>query len=63
MTPQQNQQLEQRLMTWRTEHPDADSRRAAYRRKVLEFTLHSMALEGELVDREGLCELLNQPAP
>lgn len=61
MTPQQNQQLEQRLTVWRTGHPDTASRRAAYRRQVLEFALHSMALEGEPVDRERLCELLNQP--
>lgn len=50
MTHQQRQQLDQRLKTWREQHPDAASLRAAYRRQILDLTLNSMALEQEPVD-------------
>ena len=52
MNSRQLQQLDQRLSQWRARHADAASLRAAYRAKVLDFTLNSMALENELVDRE-----------
>jgi hypothetical protein len=52
MNPRQIQQLDQRLIQWRARHADAASLRAAYRAKVLDFTLNSMALENEPVDRE-----------
>jgi hypothetical protein len=58
----QRQQLEQRLAIWRAEHPDVESRRKAYRQQVPTFTLNSMALEGNAVDRERLLVLLNQRA-
>jgi hypothetical protein len=56
MTPQQIQQLAQRPQEWGTRHADADAEtlRAAYRRKVLAFTLNSMALENEPVNAERL---------
>ena len=50
MTARQLQRLDQRLKAWRAAHPDAASRRAAYRARVMEFTLNSMALENEPVD-------------
>ncbi len=61
MTRQQ-QQLEQRLSTWRKQHPDAASLRAAYRQQILSMTVNSMALEREPVDAARLQQLLNQPA-
>lgn len=62
MTPEQLQHLEQHLKTWRETHPDAASLRAAYRRRVVDFTLNSMALEREPVDPARLQALLNRPA-
>lgn len=62
-TPQQIQQAEQRLQQWRVLHPDLENRRAAYRQRVLDFTLNSMALENEPVDPARLRALLNRPAP
>lgn len=61
MTLQQRQQLEQRLKQWRMTHPDAASLRAAYRLRVVDLTLNSMALERELVDAARLKQLLTQP--
>lgn len=58
MTPKQLQHLEQHLKTWRETHPDAASLRAAYRLRVLDFTLNSMALEQEPVERARLESLL-----
>ena len=52
MTSSQLQQLDRRLSQWRARHADAASLRDAYRRKVLDFTLNSMALENEPVDRK-----------
>ena len=63
MTPQQIQQAEQRLMQWRASHSDPDSRREAYRREILTFTLNSMAMENEPVNPERLVQLLKQPNP
>jgi hypothetical protein len=63
MTPQQIQQAEQRLQQWRALHPDLESRRAAYRQRVVSFTLNSMALENEPVDPARLRQLLNRPTP
>jgi hypothetical protein len=63
MTPQQIQQAEQRLMQWRASHSDQDSRREAYRREILTFTLNSMAMENEPVNPERLAQLLKQPNP
>lgn len=62
MTQQQRQQLEQRLQTWREQHPDAASLRTAYRQQIVNLTLNSMALEREPVDAERLQRLLTQPA-
>ncbi len=62
MTPQQIQQAEQRLMQWRASHSDPDSRREAYRKEILAFTLHSMAMENEPVNPERLAQLLKQPS-
>ena len=62
MTPRQLQQIEQRLSQWRARHADAASLRDAYRRKILDFTLNSMALENEPVDRERLKARLARPA-
>jgi hypothetical protein len=61
MTLKQLQHLEQHLKTWRETHPDAASLRAAYRSRVLDFTLNSMALEREPVERDRLETLLNPP--
>ncbi len=61
MTPQQIQRAEQRLMQWRASHSDPDSRREAYRREILTFTLNSMAMENEPVNPERLAQLLKQP--
>lgn len=61
MTPKQLQHLEQHLKTWRETHPDVASLRAAYRQRVLDFTLNSMALEQEPVERARLQTLLTQP--
>ncbi len=61
MTPRQLQQLDQRLSQWRARHADAASLRAAYREKVLDFTLNSMALENESVDRQRVQALRTRP--
>jgi hypothetical protein len=61
MTPQQLQQLDQRLNQWQARHARAGSLRAAYRRRVLKFTLSSMALENEPVSPERLAKLLDRP--
>lgn len=61
MTPSQLKQLDRRLKEWRARHPDAASRRAAYREKVLEFTVNSMALENEPVDRARVQALRTRP--
>lgn len=60
-TPKQLQSLEQRLEAWRETHPNTASQRAEYRRRVLDFTLNSMALEREPVERARLQILLNRP--
>ena len=62
MTPTQRQQLDQRLNQWRAQHRDAASLRAAYQQRVIEFTLSSMALENEPVDRQRLEALRVQPS-
>ncbi len=62
MTPQQIQKAEERLMQWRASHSDPDSRREAYRREILTFTLNSMAMENEPVNPERLAQLLKQPS-
>lgn len=62
MKPHQLQQLDQRLNQWRAQHKDAASLRAAYRKKVLDFTLSSMALENEPVDRERVQALRTRPS-
>lgn len=61
MSPSRIQKIDQKLQQWRVQHPDAASRRAAYRAKVLEFTLNSMALENEAVDRQRLQARLTRP--
>jgi hypothetical protein len=61
MTSQQLRNLDQRLKTWRAAHPDAASLRAAYRARVLEFTLNSMALENEPVERQAVEALRTRP--
>ncbi|MFZ4701859.1 MAG: hypothetical protein ACOYMG_17575 [Candidatus Methylumidiphilus sp.] len=50
-------------MQWRVSHSDPDSRREAYRREILTFTLNSMAMENEPVNPERLAQLLKQPNP
>lgn len=60
-TPRQMQNLDQRLEVWLAAHPDVASLRAAYRARVLDFALNSMALEGDLVDREQVRALLKRP--
>ncbi|THF65225.1 hypothetical protein E6O51_01085 [Pseudothauera rhizosphaerae] len=62
MTPQQIHRIDQRLKEWRARHADAASLRAAYRAKVLEFTLNSMALENEQVDRERVQAWRTRPS-
>lgn len=62
MTPQQLQQLDQRLNQWQVDHAEVQSLQAEYRQQVLKFTLSSMALENEPVNPERLAELLNRPA-
>lgn len=61
MTPKQLDNLNQRLKAWRAAHSDVASLRAAYRARVLDFALNSMALEGDLVDREQVRALLKRP--
>jgi hypothetical protein len=61
MTLQQRQQVEQRLKTWRENHPDVASLQEAYRQQVLCLTLNSMAMEREPVDADRLKALLAQP--
>jgi len=63
MTPQQIQEAGIRLMQWRASHSDPDSRREAYRKEILAFTLSSMAMENEQVNPERLAQLLKQPSP
>lgn len=62
MNPEQIRLAEQRLRQWRVNHAERASLREAYRKEVLAFTLHSMALENEPVNPERLVQLLNQPA-
>lgn len=59
MSPRKIQLLNQQLKAWRAKHQDAASLRAAYRAKVVEFTLNSMALENEPVDRQRLQAQMN----
>jgi hypothetical protein len=61
MSPSQLQRLEQYLSQWRARHADAASLRDAYRAKVMEFTLNSMALENEPVDRSRVQALRTRP--
>lgn len=61
MSPNRVRQIDQKLQQWRALHPDAASRSAAYRAKVLDFTLNSMALENEPVDRQRLQARLTRP--
>ena len=49
-------------MQWRASHSDPDSRREAYRKEILAFTLDSMAMENEPVNPERLAQLLKQPS-
>lgn len=46
--------MEQHLKTRREAHPDAASLHAAYRQRVTDFALNSMALEREPVDPDRL---------
>lgn len=62
MTPERLQHLERQLKTWREKHPDLASCRAAYRRRMVEFTLNSMAMEGERVEPVRLMAMLRTPA-
>ncbi|MFM8330485.1 MAG: hypothetical protein ACKN9T_02225 [Candidatus Methylumidiphilus sp.] len=63
MSSEQIRQAEQRLMQWRTSHSDKASRREAYRREILAFTLNSMAMENEPVSPERLASLIHQLNP
>jgi hypothetical protein len=63
MTSEQIRQAEQRLLQWRMNHNDKASRREAYRREVLAFTLNSMAMENEPVSPERLASLIRQHNP
>lgn len=60
MTQQQSRQLQARLQTWRTQHPDTASRQAAYRQQIISLTLNSMAIEQEPVPPAVLQSLLAQ---
>lgn len=62
MTTRELQRLDRQLNDWRAAHPDAASRRAAYRAKLERFALNSMALEQEPVDPARLRALLTRPA-
>jgi Zn-dependent protease with chaperone function len=62
MAPREIKQLDKHLSQWRARHADAASLRAAYRAKVMEFTLNSMALENEPVDRARVQALRTRPA-
>ena len=62
MSPSRLQQINQKLHQWRVQHPDAASRRVAWQAKVLDFTLNSMALENEPVDRARVQALMTRPA-
>jgi hypothetical protein len=62
MTHAQLSRLDQQLKQWRADHPDAASRRAAYRQRLETFALNSMALEGEPVDPARLHDLLTRPS-
>lgn len=57
----QLRQLDQRLKAWRAAHPDVASLRAAYRARVMAFTLNSMALENEPVDPKAVEALRTRP--
>jgi hypothetical protein len=61
MTTRQLQRLDQHLKQWRAAHPDAASLRAAYRARVLEFTLNSMAMENEPVEPKAVEALRTRP--
>ena len=61
MTSSQLQRLDQYMKQWRARHADAASLRAAYRLKVMDFTLNSMALENEPVDRNRVQALRTRP--
>lgn len=61
MTPQQLENLERQLKAWREAHQGVDTLRAAYRQKVLAFTLSTMAMEREPVEMKRLQSLLRRP--
>jgi hypothetical protein len=61
MTPQQLENLERQLQTWREAHRGVDTLRAAYRQKILAFTLSTMAMEREPVEMTRLQSLLSRP--
>lgn len=63
MTTEQIRQAEQQIIQWRANHQDPVSRREAYRREILTFTLNSMSMENEPVNPERLASLIRQRAP
>jgi hypothetical protein len=54
--------LQARLNQWQAQHADVESLRAAYRRRLVSLTLHSMAFEREPVDPERLQQWLDRKA-
>jgi len=62
MSPSELQHLQTRIAQWQSRHRDVERLRAAYRRRLINLTLHSMAFEREPVDSERLKQLLSQRA-
>ena len=62
MSPTDLKTMQARLSQWQASHADVESLRAAYRRRLLSLTLHSMAFEHEPVNPERLQQALEQRA-
>jgi hypothetical protein len=62
MSPTDLENLQTRLNQWQEQHADLESLRAAYRRRLVSLTLHSMAFEQEPVNPEHLQEWLDRKA-
>ena len=58
MNPKELKNLQGRFDEWQARHADVESLRAAYRRRLLDLTLHSMAFAHEPVNPERLKEAL-----
>ncbi len=58
MTKKEIEKAQELLEKWQQDHADVESLRAAYRAKVLDWVVKSMAFEGDHVNLEMLEEYM-----